>query len=119
VLQDLNTGRRTSIFTGRGRGAKGCQLDEYAMLQAVSEIEVALKDDPALLVMNKFGKAETEGKGMRSLIALAIRAGIPVIVGVPARNLDDWRQFVGEFSIELHNSGDVSGWLTSIGVQLS
>jgi hypothetical protein len=43
VLEDLTTGRRTSIFASRGRGAKGCQLDDHAMLQTVLEIELALK----------------------------------------------------------------------------
>jgi Protein of unknown function (DUF2478) len=48
---------------------------------------------------------------MSDLIAQAIWMGIPVIVGVPARNLDAWSEFVGEFSTELHNSRDVDGWL--------
>jgi hypothetical protein len=119
VLEDLTTGRRTSIFAGRGRGAKGCQLDEFAMLQTVSEIELALHDDPSLVVLNKFGKVEAEGMGMRDLIARAIGMGIPVIIGVPARNLCAWREFAGEFSIELHSSGDVDRWLVSIGVRPS
>jgi hypothetical protein len=110
VLEDLTTGRRTSIFAGRGRGAKGCQLDEYAMLQTVSEIELALKNSPELLVLNKFGKAEAEGMGLRDLIAQAICMGVPVIVGVPQRNLGAWREFAGEFSVELNSSG-VDEWL--------
>jgi nucleoside-triphosphatase THEP1 len=110
-LEDLATGRQTSIFAGRGRGAKGCQLDEYAMLQIVSEIELALKNSPELLVLNKFGKVEAEGMGMRGLIAQATCMGVPVIVGVPKRNLCAWREFAGEFSIELNSSGGVDEWL--------
>jgi nucleoside-triphosphatase THEP1 len=115
VLENLATGRQTSIFADRGRGAKGCQLDEYAMLQTVSEIELALKDGPGLLVLNKFGKVEAEGMGMRDLIAQAMCMGIPVIVGVPARNLHAWREFAREFSIELHSSADVESWLEPAG----
>jgi nucleoside-triphosphatase THEP1 len=111
LLEDLATGRQTSIFAGRGRGAKGCQLDEYAMLQTVSEIESALKNSPEFLVLNKFGKVEAEGMGMRDLIAQAVCMGIPVIVGVPERNLRDWREFAGEFSVELNSSGGVDEWL--------
>jgi nucleoside-triphosphatase THEP1 len=111
VLEDLMTGRRISIFASRGRGAKGCQLDEYAMLQTVSEIELALKNSPELLVLNKFGKMEAEGMGMRDLIAQAICMGVPVIVGVPERNLRVWREFAGEFSVELNSSGGVDEWL--------
>jgi nucleoside-triphosphatase THEP1 len=111
LLEDLATGRQTSIFAGRSRGAKGCQLDEYAMLQIVSEIELALKNSPELLVLNKFGKVEAEGMGMRDLIAQAVCMGIPVIVGVPERNLRGWREFAGEFSVELNSSGSVDEWL--------
>lgn len=111
LLEDLATGRQASIFAGRGRGARGCQLDEDAMLQVVSQIERELKDNPKLLMLNKFGKIEAEGAGMRDLIAHAVWMGIPVIVGVPARNLHAWREFAGELSIELHNSRDVDGWL--------
>jgi nucleoside-triphosphatase THEP1 len=111
LLEDLATGRQASIFAGRGRGAKGCQLDEDAILQVVSQIERELKGNPKLLMLNKFGKVEAEGAGMRDLIAQAVRMGIPVIVGVPAHNLHAWREFAEELSIELHNSRDVDGWL--------
>ena len=113
LLEDLATGRQTSIFVGRGRGAKGCQLDEDAMLQVVSQIERELRDNPKLLMLNKFGKVEVEGAGMRDLMAQAVWMDIPVIIGVPARNLHAWREFAGEISTELHNSRDVDGWLAS------
>jgi nucleoside-triphosphatase THEP1 len=111
LLEDLATGQQTSIFAGRGRGAKGCQLDQDAMLQVVSQIERELKGNPKLLVLNKFGKVEAEGAGMRDLIAKAAWMGIPAIVGVPVCNLHAWREFAGELSAELHDSRDVEGWL--------
>jgi nucleoside-triphosphatase THEP1 len=111
LLEDLATGRRASIFAGRGRAAKGCQMDEDAMLEVVSGIERGLKENPELLMLNKFGKFEAEGAGMRDLIAQAISMGIPVLIGVPVRNLHAWREYAGELSTELHNSRDVDGWL--------
>jgi hypothetical protein len=41
--------------------------------------------------------------------------GIPVIVGVPERNLCAWREFAGEVSVELNSSADVNGWLVPAG----
>ena len=111
LLEDLTTGRQTSIFAGRGRGAKGCQLDQRAMQQVVVQIERGLEENPKLLVLNKFGKSEAEGAGMRDPIAQAVSMGIPSIVGVPARNLHAWREFAQGLSIELHNARDVEGWL--------
>jgi hypothetical protein len=81
------------------------------MLQVVSQIERELKDDLKLLILNKFGKVEAEGAGMRDLIAKAAWMGIPAIVGVPVCNLHAWREFAGELSAELHDSRDVEGWL--------
>jgi hypothetical protein len=69
---------------------------------------------PHLLVLNKFGKVECEGGGLRDLIASAIDRGIPVIIGVPERNLDAWRDFAGEFAAELPDeTGRIMGWLES------
>jgi len=63
-------------------------------------------------VLNKFGKAECEGRGLRDLIASAIDRGIPVIIGVPKRNLEAWRNFAGDFAVELKaDEGDVERWL--------
>ena len=50
---------------------------------------------PRLLIVNKFGKIEADGGGLREAIAEAVDLGIPVLVGVPARNLDRWRAFAG------------------------
>jgi hypothetical protein len=52
------------------------------MMNIVSEIELALKNGLEFVVLNKFGKLEAEGMGMRDLIAQAVCMGIPVIVGV-------------------------------------
>ena len=54
LLEDPATGRQASIFAGRGRGAKGCQMDEDAMLEVVSRIERGLMENPELLMLNKF-----------------------------------------------------------------
>ena len=110
-LEDLATGRKTSIFAGRGHGARGCQLDEYAMLQVVAQMERELEENPKLLMLNKFGRGEAEGTGMRDLIAQSVNMGIPVLIGVPVRNLHAWREYAGELSTELHNSCDVDDWL--------
>ncbi len=101
LLEDLNSGHRTALFEDRGAGARGCRLDEAALAEASVRIEGALERGPNLLVLNKFGKAECEGRGLRDLIASAIDRGIPVIIGVPKRNLEAWRNFAGDFAVEL------------------
>jgi nucleoside-triphosphatase THEP1 len=120
VLEDLSSGHRTQLFENRGSEARGCRLDGAALAEVTARIERSLAADgatvqPCLLVLNKFGKMEAEGEGMRGLIARALEAEIPVIIGVPARNLEAWREFAGDFSLEL--PADLAGvlrWLNSI-----
>jgi hypothetical protein len=111
-LEDLSSGHRTQLFENRGSEARGCRLDGAALVEASIRIENGLDSAPGLLLLNKFGKAEAEGEGMRSLIAKAIDADIPVIIGVPVRNLDTWRDFAGDLALELPADFDrVRRWL--------
>ena len=44
------------------------------------------------MIVNKFGKHEASGRGFRMVIAEAIERNIPVIVGVSALNLGDFKE---------------------------
>jgi hypothetical protein len=115
VLEDLATGHRTALFEHRGACARGCRLDQAALAEATARVEGSLEQAPQLLVLNKFGKVECEGGGLRDLIASAIDRGIPVLVGVPKRNIDLWRSFAGEFAIELTDDAhEVDRWLEGL-----
>ncbi|UFX44473.1 DUF2478 domain-containing protein [Bradyrhizobium sp. 41S5] len=115
VLQDLATGYRTALFENRGTGACGCRLDEAVLAEASARIEGSLEHAPHLLILNKFGKVECEGGGLRDLIASAIDRGIPVVIGVPKRNIDAWRSFAGELAVELEDDAhEVDRWLQSL-----
>ncbi|MGA7999093.1 MAG: DUF2478 domain-containing protein [Bradyrhizobium sp.] len=112
ILEDLATGHRTALFENRGAGARGCRLDEAALAEATARVEGSFEQVPHLLVLNKFGKVECDGGGLRDLIAGAIDRGIPVIIGVPERNLGPWRDFAGEFAVELPDDAiQIGKWL--------
>ena len=78
ILEDLSTGLRSAIFENRGAGASSCRLDESALTGVAVRIASALESAPDVLVLNKFGKAECEGRGLRHLIAVALDREIPV-----------------------------------------
>jgi hypothetical protein len=115
ILEDLVSGERTELFERRGRGAMGCRLDIAALTGVTARLERALQNEPDLLVLNKFGKVEAEGGGLLDPIAAAIDRGIPVIVGVPARNLSAWRAFAGELAAEFTTGfGGIAHWLDRV-----
>jgi len=115
MLEDLSSGHHTALFEDRGTGAAGCRLDEAALAEAMARVEGNLDNAPDLLVLNKFGKAECGGGGLRDLIAKAIDRAIPVIIGVPRCDLDAWRGFVGDLAVELSdNVHELERWLESL-----
>ena len=65
------------ISQNRGPNSRGCQLDPDALEQAVTQTMARL-DQADLLIVNKFGKHEADGRGFRDVIAAAIEKGVPV-----------------------------------------
>ena len=52
-------------------------------------------------MLNRFGKAEAEGGGLRSGFARAIDAGIPVLTAVRPPYREAWAQFHGGLAVDL------------------
>jgi nucleoside-triphosphatase THEP1 len=118
LLENLATGEVTAIAEHRGKEARGCRLDVGILTDIAEAVASSLhEDEPRLLIVNKFGKIEADGGGLREAIAEAVGLGIPVLVGVPMRNLDRWRAFAGAFAVELPaDAGALSSWLESQGL---
>ena len=85
-VQVLPDGPVIRISQTLGPGARGCRLDPAALEQAVAESEARLHAGCDLVIVNKFGKHEAEGRGFRGLIAEALAAEVPVLVGVNRLN---------------------------------
>ena len=110
-LEDLSSGHRTAIFEDRGAGAAGCRLDEAALAEVAARVEGGLGRAPDLHVLNKFGKAECSGGGLLDLIASAMDRKVRVVIGVPKSNLQEWRNFAGDFAVELHDDvAEIERW---------
>lgn len=91
-LQILPDGPIIRISEDRGALARGCIISSEALEQVVAEVERRL-EGADLMIINKFGKREAEGRGLRPIIGEALLRGIPVIVGVNALNLDAFLTF--------------------------
>jgi hypothetical protein len=101
IVTELASGERIEISQDRGALARGCTLDDDALIHAGGLVQQALALGADRMIMNKFGKAECEGRGLRSVIADAIERGVESVVFVPRRNLIEWREFAGDLAHEI------------------
>lgn len=100
VLEELATGQKVKISEDRGALARGCRLDLDSLTQTCALVLATLPQCD-LVLLNKFGKTEAEGGGFRCVVSHALGLETPVIIGVPRRNLEAWRDFAGDFAIEV------------------
>ncbi|TFV72681.1 DUF2478 domain-containing protein [Bradyrhizobium frederickii] len=96
VLHELATDRSISISEDLGAGATSCRLSMPRLLEAAQLVEAQLAD-AEIVFLNKFGKAEAEGGGLRDLIAHCIESGKSLVIGVPGSNIEAWTDFCGEY----------------------
>lgn len=95
-----------------GTGSAACRMDagafETAVGLALSRLQTGKAD---LVVLNKFGLAEAEGRGFRTLIAEALGRDLPVLIGVSDAHRADFDRFAGGVAIALPpDEGAVLAW---------
>jgi nucleoside-triphosphatase THEP1 len=106
-LRILGKGGTFRISEDRGRHARGCRLDPRGLSDSVLQVEASLeRQAPSLLIVNKFGKEETQGGGFREVIGRALLAGVPVLTSVSARNLPAFLDFAGGLATEVPAESD-------------
>ena len=94
-LEELSSGGVFPISQDLGAGSLSCRLDDVALDAIAARVEASLQDGADLLVLNKFGKQEAEGRGLRSPIVKAVNQGIPVLVGLNPGRAQAWNAFCG------------------------
>ncbi|MDP4032573.1 MAG: DUF2478 domain-containing protein [Pseudorhodobacter sp.] len=113
-LQVLNGAQTVRISQDLGALSKGCRLDSAGLEQAVGLVETALEADPRLLIVNKFGRQELDGRGFRPLIGRAMAMGVPVLTAVNAEHLAGFEVFAdGLGQALLPDPGTVLDWCRS------
>ena len=94
-VEVLPAGPVLRISQDLGPEARGCRLNPEALELAVGLVGQRLTGDTRLLVVNKFGKQEAEGRGFREVIGAALAQDIPVVVGLNGLNRDAFEEFCG------------------------
>ena len=100
-VKDLLGGDEIKISLDRGNEARGCRLNPDAFARIDAWIERAVLERVDLLIINKFGREEAHGRGLRLVIAEVLIAEIPLVIGVSTRNLCDFLTFVGDSATHL------------------
>lgn len=100
-LVSLNGREVFRISQPLGNGARGCRLNPEGLALCAAALERDLGAAPDLLILNRFGKGESEGRGFRDLIGRALEAGVPVLTAVRATYAADWREFGGDLACDL------------------
>ena len=90
-----------------GPQARGCRLDPAALETAAGLVATSLLSGADLLIINKFGKHEAEGRGFRNVIAKAVAMNVPVLVGLNELNRDAFEAFAGDMPVRLSSDIEV------------
>lgn len=106
-LRLLPTGPVVRITQDLGPCSSACRMDAGALEEAVGIATERLNADGAdILVLNKFGLSEAEGRGFRALISDALSKDVPVLVGVSQTHRAAFDRFAGGMAIELRSDPD-------------
>jgi hypothetical protein len=98
----VHTGEQLRLFQDLGAGAKGCKLDIGQLLDAGTQVASAIDEGADIVIINRFGRQEREGKGLSYLIERALSSDIPVVIAVPSHRFAEWIAFADGMSVKLH-----------------
>jgi Protein of unknown function (DUF2478) len=97
----VHTGEELSLLQNLGTCAAGCRLDVGQLLDAGAQVASAIEEGADLVIVNRFGRQEREGKGLSYLVERALSADIPVVIAVPSHRFADWIKFADGMSVKL------------------
>ena len=96
-LDAINVATNQRIPISRpAQGDDECGLDVSALAQTTGIIRDAISERLDLVVVEKFGELEQDGKGLIDEIFQTIAEGIPLLISVPEAALPVWQQRSGE-----------------------
>lgn len=114
-VQVLPNGATIRISQSLGRESKGCRLDPAALEQAVAMVSASLATKPQLMVVNKFGKHEADGRGFRPVIGEGLMQGVPILAGVNTLNHAAFLEFSQGMAQRLPATPDaLDQWFTQL-----
>ncbi|WP_022723026.1 DUF2478 domain-containing protein [Rhodopseudomonas sp. B29] len=97
----VHSGEEMPLYQDLGPLASGCRLDPGRLLDAGARVACAMDQGADLLIINRFGQQESEGRGLLYLIVQALSADIPLVIAVPSHRFQAWITFAEGMSVRL------------------
>jgi len=97
----VHSGEKLLLAQDFDPSATGCRLDLARLQNAGARVADAMDAGANLLIVNRFGKRERDGKGLGFLIRRALDADIPVVIAVSRERFGEWIKFAGGMSVKL------------------
>lgn len=110
-LTTLGSDRTFRISQPLGNGSRGCRLHPGALADCAGFLEAELGAGADLLILNRFGRGESDGRGFRDLICAALLRDIPVLTALRPTYARAWVDFGGDLACTLPmDPGAVCDW---------
>ena len=114
-LQTIGSNRWFRISQSLGSGSRGCRLDPGALADCAAFLEQEIQNGCDLLILNRFGKGEADGRGFRDLISSAASRQMPVLVALRDIYSNAWYEFCGDYACELAcREDELMAWFRSV-----
>jgi len=115
TLIDLANGDRHRISLDLGPGSTSCKVDTTAVAAVSRILREALRDDPDLVIVSRFGTLEAEGRGFAAEMLALMEAGVPLLTITATKHLEAWRRFTGGSAAELPvEIGAIEAWFAGL-----
>lgn len=95
VLEDIASGRAFDISVPGEKKSAACSLDPAALEDVAGHVAATLDGAVDLVLINRFGKQEVLGHGLRAVIETAIAAELPVLVALCNAHRESFDAFAG------------------------
>jgi hypothetical protein len=90
-----------SLIHDTRRMASGCRLDSGRLADLAGIVASAIADGADLVIVNRFGKLEADGRGLIDLVRRAVDADIPVLIAVPEHRFAALVKYTGGMNVRL------------------
>lgn len=106
---DIQTNSRIPLLrpTDYELNNKLCSLDVSQLAEATGVLRCALEAKPDIVIVERFGKAESDGGGLVDELLLLMASGIPTLVSVSQDEWETWEAISGGLGAEIDCDIDV------------